>query len=36
MRAEQRLPTTATPLALVMLAAMGSLIAGIGLRARRA
>lgn len=35
-RTEQRLPATATPLPLMMLAAMGSLIAGIGLRTRRA
>jgi hypothetical protein len=31
-----RLPATATPLPFLMLAAMGSLIAGIGLRVRRA
>jgi hypothetical protein len=35
-RTAHRLPATATPLPLLMLAAMGSLIAGIGLRVRRA
>jgi hypothetical protein len=35
-RTQQRLPSTATPLPLMMLAAVVSLIAGIGLRGRRA